>query len=498
MERNKQRQAEYFTALVERVENIPVAVVIGTLIQIYDRNRNPVQEKDLPAMGSGNYLALCPFHADEKLGSFVITPDKQMWYCFTEGIGWNGIHFEMLYYNLEFKDAVFHLARRCSLITDEEYVRQSGKKMDDKMVKTIEKSMEKPVSQPCAPKASQDVINTVYSLMPKVCGLKKEHKKHLQKVRGLKEEDLGDYFTFPTRKMDLPKHIYRETGEMIAQRKFGKSLRELDSSERGWMEKSGALNLLKRELPSVPGFYMNEKENKIDFTSYKGIGFLVRNDEGIPLGIQIRRDVVKEGESRYVWFSSSFAASTAGCSAGAPSGAPGGVIFPKEGRETAALCVTEGRFKAEQIAKKGNIAVYISGVSTWKSVLPMIDRIKGDRKKVYVMFDADMMGNTAVHSQLKEICCGLLKHGLKPFLLLWPIEKGKGFDDLVLSQGSVYYQYMVDVSYKRFESLYEETLAKVLQQYGVSGVREIKDPDKRASFNKEMQTSIQKAVGLGK
>lgn len=498
MERNKQRQAEYFTALVERVENIPVAVVIGTLIQIYDRNRNPVQEKDLQAMGSGNYLALCPFHADEKLGSFVITPDKQMWYCFTEGIGWNGIHFEMLYYNLEFKDAVFHLARRCSLITDEEYVRQSGKKMDDKMVKAIEKSMEKPVSQPCAPKASQDVINTVYSLIPKVCGLKKEHKKHLQKVRGLKEEDLGDYFTFPTRKMDLPKHIYRETGEMIAQRKFGKSLRELDSSERSWMEKSRALDLLKRELPSVPGFYMNEKENKIDFTSYKGIGFLVRNDEGIPLGIQIRRDVVKEGESRYVWFSSSFATSSAGCSAGAPSGAPGGVIFPKEGRETAALCVTEGRFKAEQIAKKGNIAVYISGVSTWRSVLHMIDRIKGDRKKVYVMFDADMMGNTAVHSQLKEICCGLLKHGLKPFLLLWPIEKGKGFDDLVLSQGSVYYQYMVDVSYKRFESLYEETLAKVLQQYGVSGVREIKDPDKRASFNKEMQTSIQKAVGLGK
>ena len=230
MKREGQRRAEYFAALVEKVKEIPVAVVVGTVIQIYDRNRNPVQEKDLATLGSGNYLALCPFHADEKLGSFVVTPDKQMWYCFTENIGWSGIHFEMMYFELDFKDAVFHLARRCSLITEEEYKRQSGKKMDEKMVKTIEKSMEKPVSKPCAPKASSDVINTVYSIMPKVCGLRKEHEKQLLKARGLKKEDLGDYFTFPTRKMDLPKRIYRETGEMMAKRKFGKPLRELDES----------------------------------------------------------------------------------------------------------------------------------------------------------------------------------------------------------------------------------------------------------------------------
>ena len=138
MKREGQRRAEYFATLVEKVKEIPVAVVVGTLIQIYDRNRNPVQEKELATLSSGNYLALCPFHADEKLGSFVITPDKQMWYCFTENLGWNGIHFEMLYFELGFKDAVFHLARRCSLITEEEYKRQSGKKMDEKMVKTIE------------------------------------------------------------------------------------------------------------------------------------------------------------------------------------------------------------------------------------------------------------------------------------------------------------------------------------------------------------------------
>ena len=496
MKREGQRRAEYFAALVEKVKEIPVAVVVGTVIQIYDRNRNPVQEKDLATLGSGNYLALCPFHADEKLGSFVVTPDKQMWYCFTENIGWSGIHFEMMYFELDFKDAVFHLARRCSLITEEEYKRQSGKKMDEKMVKTIEKSMEKPVSKPCVPKASSDVINTVYSIMPKVCGLRKEHEKQLLNARGLKKEDLGDYFTFPTRKMDLPKRIYRETGEMMAKRKFGKPLRELDETERAWMEKSRALATLAKELPSVPGFYTNEKENRIDFSSYKGIGFLVRDDAGRVQGIQIRRDVVKEGESRYVWFSSAFAEAAPGCSRGAPSGAPGGVIFPKEGREAAALCITEGRFKAEQIAKKGNIAVYISGVSTWRSVLPMIDRIKGERKKAYVMFDADMMGNTAVHSQLKEICESLQEHGLKPFLLLWPIAKGKGFDDLVLSQGSSYHRYMVDISYKRFEPLYDKAVQGVLDRYGAARVRDIKGSADRAAFNKDVQEAVETAVGL--
>ena len=58
MKREGQRRAEYFASLVEKVKEIPVAVVVGTLVQIYDKSRNPVQEKDLAALGSGNYLAL--------------------------------------------------------------------------------------------------------------------------------------------------------------------------------------------------------------------------------------------------------------------------------------------------------------------------------------------------------------------------------------------------------------------------------------------------------
>ena len=65
MKRDGQRRAEYFASLVEKVKEIPVAVVVGTVIQVYDKNRDPVEEKDLAVLSSGNYLALCPFHADE-------------------------------------------------------------------------------------------------------------------------------------------------------------------------------------------------------------------------------------------------------------------------------------------------------------------------------------------------------------------------------------------------------------------------------------------------
>lgn len=487
---------EKFERLLEKVRTIPVAVVVGTVIQVYNGDiSSPVAEKDLPALRSGNYLALCPFHLDEELGSFVITPDKQLWYCFAERIGGDGIKFEMKKFSLSFKNAVYHLACRFGMIGKREYKAKTGQEFGED-IKDVEIPEESTAKRQAAPSrtAPDDVVQTAYSLMPKVCRLKKEHERHLLKERGLTREDLGDYFSFPTRKMDLPKHIFREAGEMMARKKFGKALRELDESEREWMNNSKALAKLAKELPFVPGFYMNEKDNRIDFYSYKGIGFLVRDDLGKILGIQIRKDTVKKGESRYVWFSSRDASTRQGCSAGSSPGAPGGVLFPKGGTGNAQICITEGRFKAEQIAKKGNIAVYVSGVGNWMPVMPMVDRIREGRTKAYIMFDADMMGNTAVHAPMKEMGEYLRDHGLRPYVLLWPIEKGKGFDDLVLQQGSTYHRYMKDMSFRQFESLYESVLKETLSEFSVEKVQEISEEKARHELKKTLQDALQKAI----
>ena len=490
---DKSRQAEYFVNLVEKVKEIPVMLVIGTLIQIYDHNRHPVEEKDLGTISYGNYLALCPFHADEKLGSFVVTPSKNMWYCFTENIGWNGIHFEMRYYELEFKQAVFHLAHRFSLISEEEYKKYSSKKVDAGVVRKMEKALEKPRMQENTHVAPASVVNTVYRVIPRVCPLKPKHKQHLLKERGLKEEDLEDYFSFPTRRMDLAKAVIREVAGLMAEKKFGKPLKDLSKEELTWLEKdSKAMKQLREEMPYVPGFYIDTVKNRIEFTSYKGIGFLVRDDTGKAAGIQIRRDTVKEGESRYVWFSSSFALSSPTCEGGASPGTPGGVVFPQD-TDGASLCITEGRFKAEQIAKKGNIGIYVSGVSTWKKVLPIIDRLKGKRDTVFVMFDADMMGNTAVHSQLQEICAELKRHSLKPDIVAWPIAEGKGFDDLVLRQGRSYKEHLRCIPFQKFEPRWQKVLEQVLAEAGVKRIRDIPEAE-RGKFNASMQEAVEKML----
>ena len=104
--------------------------------------------------------------------------------------------------------------------------------------------------------------------------------------------------------------------------------------------------------------------------------------------------------------------------------------------------------------------------------------------------------NTAVYSQLKEICESLQEHGLKSSLLLWPIAKGKGFDDLLLSRGSSYHKHMVDISYKRFEPLYDKAVQGVLDHYGAARVRDIKGSADRAAFNKDVQEAVETAVGL--
>ena len=78
-----------------------------------------------------NYFGLCPFHS-EKTGSFSVSPDKQIYYCFGCKKGGGVINFIMEEENLSFPDAVRFLAKRAGMevpedTADREAARRRGR-----------------------------------------------------------------------------------------------------------------------------------------------------------------------------------------------------------------------------------------------------------------------------------------------------------------------------------------------------------------------------------
>ncbi len=70
-----------------------------------------------------DYSGICPFHK-EKVPSFTVSVDKQMFYCFSCREGGNVINFLMRYENLSFQEAQEHLAKQYGL----ELARREGGK----------------------------------------------------------------------------------------------------------------------------------------------------------------------------------------------------------------------------------------------------------------------------------------------------------------------------------------------------------------------------------
>ena len=89
----------------------------------------------------------------------------------------------------------------------------------------------------------------------------------------------------------------------------------------------------------------------------------------------------------------------------------------------------------------------------------------------------------------------LEKNHFQTRIVLWKIEDGKGFDDLVINKGSHYKDCMKGVSYQAFSRIYEMVLQEVLKSFEVSSPREIK-PEDADLFNQRMQRMVEKEIGL--
>jgi len=87
-----------------------------------------------------SYFGLCPFH-NEKTGSFSVSRQKQMYYCFGCGAGGNVFTFLMEYENASFVEAVQQLAERSGIQLPEVSQSSENKRLQDE--KNILLSIEK-------------------------------------------------------------------------------------------------------------------------------------------------------------------------------------------------------------------------------------------------------------------------------------------------------------------------------------------------------------------
>lgn len=87
------------------------------------------------------YFGLCPFH-NEKTGSFSVSPNKQMYYCFGCGAGGNVFTFLMEYENFTFREAMESLAERAGIALPKAELSPEEKKKADKRGQLMELNKE--------------------------------------------------------------------------------------------------------------------------------------------------------------------------------------------------------------------------------------------------------------------------------------------------------------------------------------------------------------------
>lgn len=400
-------------------------------------------------------LALCPFHMDNKIGSFAINDSKGICHCFACGGGGDAIHSMMQLNDMSYKDALLQLAADENVISKEKFTELSNKEYSDEFIK----SMENPASKMTVSKKNvitpeqQKIRNAVYQAVKDACGLTKEHEKYLREKRALSDVQIKkDYFS-------------------ISSGKLNKVIRTIHDNCPQYLD----------DLKHVPGFYTSidlshKGDNMVETESLawsvsNGIGILIRDAYDNIKAIQIRKDKIDEGECRYVWFSSAFAMAKGNtyCKDGGAVGAPIDVLYPQKEKNNITLCVAEGRFKTEILSQWGNVALSVQGVGNFtgidKDIKDVMNKTNKRFNRLFVFYDADMLKNSAVFAQAMKL--GLYLKDTLPEIevkyCIWPEKLGKGIDDMYLndpdnvSQIKIFdHQYLTDIWSKEVMNLFAE------------------------------------------
>jgi hypothetical protein len=423
-----------------------------------------------------NYNAFSPFRTGNRSRtSFTISPKLNIFKDWVTGQAGDAIKFVSLLENVSYPEAALILARKYGYITEEEF--QGRKKFTKKLSEDLERKHNK-IEKEEHKIAPEVILDKVFRLFLSHAKLSDEHKKHLLFERKLSEEDIEKhmFFSFPSRAI------------------MRKLLKDIENAFGGY---DNPLDVLK----DVPGFY-KRKGGSFTFAKYKGIGIPIKNAFDQIIGIQIRSDEVKEGYSRYLWFSSSFAIDDPDGKVefGTSSGSPIDVVIPSVIKYSV-LFITEGKFKAIKIANTYNcIAISVQGIGNWRNIFSVIKEIESSEKikekyygkdfvvkNVFMAFDSDICYNVAVFNQLKKMTDTLLeeKPGLNIYYTYWDINYGKGIDDLINNGG--HKDKIKKYEKSVWDSRYEKVIEKAKEGENIDEIWKISKAKFAEYFEKYME-----------
>ena len=186
-------------------------------------------------------------------------------------------------------------------------------------------------------------------------------------------------------------------------------------------------------FPSIPGLYIKEKDGK-RYWSLKGkSGILipVRNPKGQITALKIRVD---DGGAKYQYITSTSIKWIDGDGQKQSGPGPGSQIhFPLFEGDRSTIRITEGELKADIATTQSGIwTISIPGVGSWRRAIAAVKDLGA--KTVLIAHDADFRTNRAVSESLVRLLRGLLDLGTCEVILeRWPIESGKGIDDVLVA-----------------------------------------------------------------
>jgi hypothetical protein len=251
---------------------------------------------------------------------------------------------------------------------------------------------------PAPRRAAADALHAAYSALLACLHLSGSHWNALR-ARGLSDEVIArnEYRTFPVQGRA---RIAREMWDRFAE-----------------------------PLLQVPGFIVKSGKDGQAYVTIAGAAGLlvpVRDAAGRIVALSARRDAAGDG-SRYSYLSSR---KHGGPGPGTPAHVPAGVTGP------CPTCrLTEGALKADVAAALSGLpTVGAAGVANWRPALDVLKDL--GCQTLRLALDADARQKPAVARALTAAADGLGAEGFAVELERWPLEAGKGIDDLLAAGGT--------------------------------------------------------------